>query len=211
MNERPPQEEDAAITVSRGQDRSSRWHTAIAVACLAVHVCLLAWGAYRHSPTYDEPAHLAAGISHWQSGRFDLYRVNPPLVRMVAALPVMLAGTQTDWIRRSETLRSEFRVGCDFMRANGKRSFWLVTLARWGCIPFSLLGGVVCFAWARDLYGPSAGVLATGLWCFSPNILAHGQLVTPDVGAAATGLAASYAFWRWLRQATTKRRRSERS
>ena len=39
---------------------------------------------------------------------------------------------------------------------------------------------------------------ALALWCFSPNILAHGQLVTPDIGATAMGLAAGYFFWHWL-------------
>ena len=33
---------------------------------------------------------------------------------------------------------------------------------------------------------------------FLPNILAHGQLVTPDIGATAMGLAAGYFFWHWL-------------
>ena len=35
-------------------------------ALLLGNAGLLAWSAYRHSPTYSEPAHLAAGISHWQ-------------------------------------------------------------------------------------------------------------------------------------------------
>lgn len=30
-------------------------------------------------------------------------------------------------------------------------------------------------------------------------MLGHGQLITPDVGAAAMGAWAGYAFWRWLR------------
>jgi len=29
-------------------------------------------------------------------------------------------------------------------------------------------------------------------------VLGHGQLLTPDVGAAACGVAAGYLFWRWL-------------
>ena len=41
--------------------------------------------------------------------------------------------------------------------------------------------------------------MALTLWCFCPNILAHGQLVTPDCGATAVGLTACYCFWRWLK------------
>jgi hypothetical protein len=84
--------------------------------------------------------------------------------------------------------------------ANEEHSFFLFTIARWACIPFSLLGGYVSCRWARDLYGPQAGLLATTLWCFCPNVIAHGQLITPDVAATSLGMAACYMFWRWLKQ-----------
>ncbi len=114
--------------------------TDIAVAILLVmHAALLAWGAYRHSPTIDEVGHLPAGISHWQFGRFDLYRVNPPLVRMLAAVPVILAAPEVDWTAYSEApgARPQYYIGRDFIAANGYRSFWLFTFARWACIPLS--------------------------------------------------------------------------
>lgn len=60
---------------------------------LSSHIALLAWSAARHSATLNEPAHLVAGLSHWKFGRFDLYRVNPPLVRMVAAIPITIVDT----------------------------------------------------------------------------------------------------------------------
>src|SRR6516164_7924098 len=64
---------------------------------LTIHAGLLAWQAWRYSPTIDEPGHLVAGMSHWKFGRFDLYRVNPPLVRLVAALPMLVVDPKTDW------------------------------------------------------------------------------------------------------------------
>ncbi len=82
--------------------------------------------------------------------------------------------------------------------ANGSRSLRFFTVARWACIPFSILGGYVCFRWASELYGPSAGFLASILWCFCPYILGHASLFTPDAHAAAMGVAAYYLFWRWL-------------
>ncbi|MEX2317295.1 MAG: glycosyltransferase family 39 protein [Pirellulales bacterium] len=171
---------------------------------LALHLVLLTWSAYVHSPTLNEPGHLASGLAHWKFGRFEMYRVNPPLVRMVAALPVMAAGHKVDWSGFHERpgARVEFKVGEDFLAANGERSFFLLNIARWACIPFSLLGAIVCYLWARDLYGRAAGVLACTIWCFEPNILGHASLMTPDAHAAALGLAACYTFWRWLRRPT---------
>ena len=75
----------------------ARWVKWVVAGLLAIHSGLLAYGAWVHSPTYNEPAHLVAGISYWQFGRFDVYSVNPPLVKLVAAIPVMLAGCETDW------------------------------------------------------------------------------------------------------------------
>ncbi|NQT14624.1 MAG: glycosyltransferase family 39 protein, partial [Planctomycetes bacterium] len=147
---------------------------------------------------------LAAGIWHWQKGRFDLFRVNPPLVRCVAALPVIGMRPEVDWSSFQDRVnfRSEFDVGGDLVRANGVRSFWLFTAARWACIPFSVLGALVCYCWGRDLYGARAGFVAQALWCFSPNVLAHAQMITPDAPAAACGALACYLFWRWLKSPT---------
>ncbi len=174
----------------------NRREFALVFLLLATHAVLLVWSAARNSLTVDEPFHLAAGIRHWQDGQFDIDRGNPPLVGSVAAIPVLLAGPKLDWANAPNS----FAVGRDFTTVNGSRSFWLITLGRWACIPFSLLGGYVCFCWSREVYGSAAGIVALLLWCFCPNIIAHGQLITGDMGATAVGIAAFYVFWRWLRK-----------
>jgi len=172
----------------------------VVAAILATHALLLAWIDYRNSPTIDEVAHLPAGISHLLFARFDLYRVNPPLVRSVAAIPVVVAGAKTDWSSYSfdPGNRAEFAVGDAFVKANGAKVFWYFTLARWACIPFSLVGGYFCYRWARWLYGPAPGIVAAALWSFSPNILGNAAMITPDAGAAALGVMCGYCFHRWL-------------
>ncbi|MCI0458549.1 MAG: glycosyltransferase family 39 protein, partial [Gemmataceae bacterium] len=168
---------------------------------LLLQAGLLAWMSARHAPTTDEPYYLVAGLSHLELGRYELCRVNPPLVRMVAALPVSLANPTTNWglIDDRPGARPDREAAKTFLSANGGRVFWLFTLGRWACLPFSLLGGYVCYRWARDLYGQAPGLLALALWCFCPNVLAHAQLLTPDAAAAALGALAGYAWWRWLR------------
>jgi hypothetical protein len=168
---------------------------------------MLGWGAARQSPTSLEPALLASGISHWKHQRFELYRVNPPLVRMIAALPTLVAGFEEDWSSFDDRSgkRPEFAVGRQFVKANGERTAFLFVIARWSCIPFSITGALVCFLWAGDLWNSSAaGLIALVCWCWSPNVLAHGGLVTNDVAAASMGLAAGYSFWRWYRRPTWK-------
>ncbi len=186
-------------------DWLTKKRTAIAVALLlALRAALVAYSATLHSPTNMEPALLASGISHWRLGRFDLYRVNPPLVKMVAAVPVMMAGCETDWARLHvfPGSRAEYSIGDDFVRANGARSIWLIIIARWACIPFGLLGGWFTWRWASELYGGLPGLVALAVWCFDPNLLAHAELITPDTACVSFGIAAGFQFWKWLRQPT---------
>jgi hypothetical protein len=168
---------------------------------LVAHCSLLVHSATLQSPTCNELGHLAAGVSNLTLRRFDLYRVNPPLVRCLAAIPAVLSGAATDWKQYSTDplTRAEWQVGSDFFAANGDRAFNLLVAARWTCVPFGLIGAVVCCAWARELYGATGGIIAVVMWCFCPFVLGHGSLITADVPSAALGAAACYAFWRWLR------------
>jgi hypothetical protein len=185
-----------------GKDDAVRRTWLIVSALLGLHACFLGWSAWRHSPTHLETFHLAAGVSHVSLGRFDLYRVNPPLVRTVAALPVVAAGVNESWVWYDTSPRAEIAVGIGMMEGNGSRSIWLTRLARWACIPFSVLGGWICFLWARQLYGDMAGVMSSALWCFCPYVLGHGSTIIPDAHAAALGVTAAYVFWSWLRHPT---------
>ena len=183
--------------------RGSPFQAVFALALLlAVHAGLLSFGAWQHSPSWDEVAQLPAGLSHWQLGMFDLYRVNPPLVRAVAAIPVLFLAPETNWrgYEAEPWFRPEAHFGRRFVESNGVRCLQYFAIARCACVPFSLLGACICFAWGRDLYGNAAGLCAAALWCFSPNILAHAQMMTPDAAASSLGVAATYAFWRWLRR-----------
>lgn len=195
---------DPPAAAAQSQLRPQTWITYAVVLLLTIHGALLCCGACVHSPTYNEPAHLVAGISYWHFGRFDAYSVNPPFVRMIAAVPVLFAGYQADWhnFRTGPGDRFETALASDFCSANGERTIWLVTLARLACIPFGLLGGYICFRWASDLYGFRAGLLSLTLWAICPNILSHGHLITCDAAATALCVAACYQFWYWLKSPT---------
>ena len=138
---------------------SQPWHRSSQVwlfGLLFLHAIMLIRSTALNSPTIDEPFHIAGGVRHWTDGKFDIDRGNPPLVGMVAAMPVVLVGAETDWSRAPNS----FLVGGDFLKANGPRSFWLVTIARWAVLPFSLWGAWLCFVWARELSDERSGLLA---------------------------------------------------
>jgi len=182
--------------------RSIGLERAIVGLLLTFQAGLLAFSATCHSPTDLEPAFLVSGISHWQGMGYGLYRVNPPLVRLVAAMPVLGAGCTTNWARYDDRpgSRAEFLVEQDFVRDNGQACIPLFFYARWACIPFSIAGAYFAWRWAREVYGRNAGIATVFLYVFEPNLLAHGELITPDAAATALGIVAGYSFWRWLRQ-----------
>lgn len=172
----------------------------VPLTLIAIHIVLLAYSDAVHSPTENEAQHLNAGLHHLSTGSFSLYRVNPPLVKTLAALPVALTGFASDWSGYYEGpgARPEFVMGEAFVTKNGRQTFRMMTIARLACIPFSVIGAWVCFLWAKDLYGTWSGYLACCLWVFSPMINGNSSLITPDAHATALGLAACYTFWRWL-------------
>jgi hypothetical protein len=172
----------------------------VVLMLLTAHSALLVYSSIVHSPVNGEPPAIAAGVYTWTEGRFTLFRVNPPLSRMLATIPVIGMGPETDWRTVVDEVggRPEFAAGEEFVRINGRRFLGFLRSARWACIPISVLGGWLCWRWASLLYSRSAGCLALGLWCFSPNVLTHGSLATADMSGAVFGLLACYLFWRWL-------------
>ena len=180
----------------------TRLRSPAAVAVLlCVQAALLAHVAATAAAVTDETAHLAAGLAQWRFGRFDAYSVNPPLVKAVAAVPLALGGSRVDWRPYSPRhgTRKEWDLGRAWVDANGTAASDLLTRARWAVVPLVVIGGWVCARWASDLHGGRwAGPLACGLWCLNPSLLANGALATPDAAAAAAGVGAGYAFWRFL-------------
>ncbi len=175
---------------------------------LTLHYGLAARSLIGENPTVDEVLHLPAGVTYWQKGTFRLYHHNPPLVKLVAALPVVLARPVVEPLYYTNNWRgadpSQVSFGHAFAALNADRYFELFRLARLMMPLFSIVGGLAVFAWSRRLYGAWGGLLSLSLWVFCPNILAHARLVTSDLGATALGVAATYLFWRFLQTPTWK-------
>jgi hypothetical protein len=72
--------------------------------------------------------------------------------------------------------------------------------ARGATIVFTLVLGVVVFAWSRSLFGYGPALAALWLYVFNPNFLAHGKQVTSDVPAALFTTTAVYLLWRLCRR-----------
>ncbi len=178
----------------------------VLICLLVVHSILLGVSVFCHSPGLDECGHLPSGYLNWK-GRFDAYRVNPPLVRMVAAVPLLI-GEPTDQFNAGVSkgsYRAEYYVGHEFYQKHGRKLLLYLIAGRMLCLPFSLIGMVALHTWAYRMFTkPTAHVAAT-FWCFSPNIIAHGSMITPDVAATSAGVIVGFALWSWVRDPSWKR------
>ena len=171
---------------------------------LALHVGLAVHSLLRENPTVDEVAHLPSGVSYWQKGTFKLYHHNPPLVKLAAALPVVLSRPITaplyehdSWAAESQATFAE-----RFAFENADRYLDLFARGRLVMPMFAAVGGLAVFLWSRRLYGDWGGLLSLTLWCLCPNVLAHGRLVTTDVASASFAVLATYLFVRYLDRPT---------
>jgi len=203
----PPETQREKPDDRKGSSVRERVGVSLAVVgLLSLHYALAARSLLQENPTVDEVAHLPAGVTYWQKGTFRLYHHNPPLVKLVAALPVIWANPVTEPLYQLASWRSpdpsQATFSQSFALLNAQRYFEFFQLARLMMPLFSIAGGLAVFAWSRRLYGTWGGLLSLSLWVFCPNILAHARLVTSDLGSTALGVAATYLFWRYLRQPT---------
>jgi 4-amino-4-deoxy-L-arabinose transferase-like glycosyltransferase len=150
------------------------------------------------SATTDEVAHLPAGYTYWATRDFRLNPEHPPLVKLIAALPLLAIKPHLDLSRPEWQSSAEYLFGYSFLYTNNADR-----LLFWGRLPMTLLatlGGFIVFLWARQMFGPASGLYALALYAFSPNLLAHGMLVTTDVPVAVFVILTLYLTWKQAQQ-----------
>src|ERR1700730_2346981 len=159
----------------------------------------LCWhGRIWDTPTVDEFAHLPAGYDSLRTGRFELFPLNPPLVKVLCALPLTLVGPEIDTAAPVvNTGWYPWVFATEFMQRNRARFGLIFRLGRLPVVALGLLAGLLVWRWTRELHGEEAGLVALLLFAFCPSVIAHAHLATVDVGFSALLLAALYAFYRY--------------
>lgn len=181
----------------------------------ALCVCLLLLMAanllsviWRKGITVDEFNHIPSGYYHLAAGNFQLNTEHPPLVKMFAAVPLLLArpaapppqsppgaapGERTD-----DTLAL-------FWRANTAR---FETISFWPRVPMILLAvalGWLIFVYTRRLFGPRPALFAVALYSLEPTVLAHGRVVHTDLPAALSYLLFFFTLHAYARGPSGRR------
>ena len=157
---------------------------------------------WQNSITVDEFGHLPAGLNLLQTGDMRYAELNPPLMNSLNALPLWLADVPAVQVPEgSEDSRYSFwSNGAWFMEQRRSDYVLLFERARAVTVGLTALMGLGAFGFARRLvpeHGDAAGLLAAALVWSSPEVLAHGALVTTDAGLAAFTLFSLSALHAW--------------
>ena len=155
------------------------------------------------SQTSDEAAHLAAGYSYLTRGDFRLNPEHPPLIKELAALPLLPLHLEFPdgplW-----QMAEEWNIGRIFVHENRLPNDTILFLGRLPILVLSILLGWVMFRVGRRLFGAAGGLLALALWVLDPNVVAHSGLVTTDLGITLFIFLAALALDAWIARPTRR-------
>jgi hypothetical protein len=151
------------------------------------------------SQTFDEGAHLVAGVSYWRTGDFRLNPEHPPLLKLLWVLPLAFRSDvpfQPDpegWEHRDH-----WRVSDAFLYEGPADHFELLLAARRVNIALATALIALLAWWSYRLWGRGAGVLACALAAADPNLAAFAGLLSMDLGLALFATAAAYFLWEYV-------------
>src|SRR6185312_15398029 len=178
----------------------------VVLLLLGAFAILCMHGLVWDTPTVDEFTHLPAGYFYLKTGDFSLAARNPPMVKVLAALPLLALQPEINTVKPArESPWYPWVMGTAFMERTRAIYTRLFLLGRLPIVLLGLLMGVLVYRWAWELYGDEGGLVALAFFAFCPTLIGHAHLVTTDVGAATFVLLAAYLFQRWALDPTPAR------
>jgi Dolichyl-phosphate-mannose-protein mannosyltransferase len=163
------------------------------------------------SLTWDEGDHIFAGYESLKTHDFGLNPEHPPMVKMIGALPLLSLELRVPAVGHRFFKEEAYMDGRELLFHNGPAdgghydANTLIFRARLFASVFSLIAAVLVFLGTTEMFSLTAGLIALVLFCFEPNLIAHGAFVTTDMAASCTIFATIYAFWRWVKVPSTAR------
>jgi 4-amino-4-deoxy-L-arabinose transferase-like glycosyltransferase len=172
----------------------------LAGGLIVLQTILIAIIVHGESLTFDEGDHIFSGYMMWHSGDYGLNPEHPPLVKLVATLPLLQENLWVPPLQQRWFKAEAYRDGRDFLERNDGPQHRLLFRIRLAAGAFAAGLSLIVFLVGSELFGESAGLLALLLVVFEPNVLANSDLVTTDVGVTCFFLATIYCFYRYARQ-----------
>jgi hypothetical protein len=162
---------------------SRRADVGVLLGGLALYLALCVSAMRQTACTFDEPIHLPPGYVSWTLGDHRMNPDHPPLVRRIAALPLLLMDgivVKQDDHAWATSRPWEFGKRFLFRWNDADRLLFPGRVAIALVVGGGLALGV--FAAARRRFGRLAAAVALFLYVLDPDMIAHGMIVTNDLG-----------------------------
>ena len=145
------------------------------------------------SPTFDEMAHLPAGYFYLKYQDFRLYNNNPPLSKVIAALPLLILKPHMPTGR----FNNHWDYGLMFQSVNRNNYQLIFTCGRMMILLLGCILGLIIYLWSFELFGAPAAILSLILFSFSPAMIAHSSVVTADMTLTLFMFLTLYLFQKY--------------
>ena len=157
-----PDEAPATVAIAK------KWAWAAVFALLVVQAVQVAFVVHRESLTFDEDNHIFAGYMMHKTGDYGLNPEHPPLVKLLATLPLLDEDLWTPPLQGRDFKTESYLDGRDFLARNDGASQHLVFRMRLCAGLLALALSLVVFLAAQEWFGTGAGLLAMLLVVFDP-------------------------------------------
>lgn len=157
---------------------------------------LMGIGLWTDSATSDELAHIPAGYSHIRYLDYRLNIEHPPLMKALAALPLLFFDVQFPITSNAWTTETngQWEVGKAFLYTMGNNPYFIIRVSRIIPTLLTLLTTYFIYALSRKFMEARFAILPTLFFGLSPTVLAHGHYVTNDI-AATLGIFLAVFFF----------------
>lgn len=178
----------------------------IALLLLLIMIVEVGLSTRQQSPSWDEGNHIYSGYMNWKNGEYTLNPEHPPLVKLVATLPLLpldliTAPRQGRWFKHEAYLGGRELLFRNDPKYGGKYSAdTLLFRVHMAAMIFGLVLAVMLFVAGSEVFGAAAGLIAMAIFVFDPTILTNAPYVTTDTGAACGYFATVYLFYRFSKK-----------
>jgi len=187
--------------------RDGKRHNAYQIAAVCVLLVVLSlqlfFSVRRESQTWDEANHIFAGYRSWTHGDFGLNPEHPPLLKLLATAPLLPSHPKSPALEERFFKEDAFLRGKEFLYQNDADK--ILSRTRTAAATLTLVTALVVFFGTREMFGAGAAFIALTLLAFDPNLLAHGALITTDVGLACFMFLSVFMFYRFVKSPSASR------
>jgi hypothetical protein len=146
----------------------------------------------------DEVYHLSSGYSYLALGDMRMNPTHPPLIKIVAAIPLLFNNLSFPSFSSWKDVSSDGQIGSKFLYNDQNLTRSIIREARFMMLMFTMALALTVFLFTCRYFGKNEGLLALFFLSFSPTILAHGHFITTDIGAALGFLLSLWVYIEYL-------------